>query len=184
LSNQPEKGSWADITDQKNISEEIISMDVFKLWFNHGNSPDSAFYEYIVVPAVSQLELQQTSASNRDIDILANSPHVQAVRNNKLAICQVAFYRAGEIEVSKGVKLRMDSQGMAMVKMRGDQIEELTVSDPSRKLNRILVTVSGKYEAKGSHFTTYSNGDIDQTLIIVDLPQGVYAGKSVGLTFN
>src|SRR5690606_23225988 len=33
LSNQEEKGRWSDITDQKNISQEIVSMDVFKLWF-------------------------------------------------------------------------------------------------------------------------------------------------------
>ena len=43
----------------------------------------------------------------------------------------------------------MDSQGMAMFKMQGDRVEELTVSDPSRKLNRIIVTVSGIYESRG-----------------------------------
>jgi chondroitin AC lyase len=184
LSNQAEKGSWADITDQKNISEEVVAMDVFKLWFDHGNSPDSASYQYIVVPAVSLQELQETSENNRGIEILANNRDVQAVRSNKIGLCQIAFYKAGELEIGKGLKLRMDSQGMAMLKMLGEEVQELTVSDPSRKLARLIITLSGNHEAKGDHFMTFSNTDMHETLIIIDLPQGVYAGKSISMTFD
>jgi len=45
-------------------------MDVFKLWFDHGKSPDSASYQYIVVPDVGQQELVQTSWDNRRIEII------------------------------------------------------------------------------------------------------------------
>jgi len=31
---------------------------------------------------------------------------------------------------------------------------KLTISDPSRKLNRVIVTVSGIYESQGEHFIT------------------------------
>jgi chondroitin AC lyase len=184
VSNQLEKGRWSDITDQKNISKEIVSMDVFMLWFNHGMSPDSASYQYIVVPGVSEQELLETSRNNRNIEIIANTSDVQAVKNNNLGICQIAFYRAGEVKISDGLKIRIDSQGMAMLKMKGDKVEELTVSDPSRKLSRVMVTLSGSYDAKGNHFITLSNSDQDSTLIIVDLPQGVYAGMSVTARFN
>ena len=54
LSNQAEEGRWSDITDQKNISEEIVSEEVFMLWFNHGNRPNNASYQYIVAPDVSE----------------------------------------------------------------------------------------------------------------------------------
>lgn len=184
LSNQTEKGSWADITDQKNISAEIISMDVFSLWINHGNSPDSASYQYIVVPDVTEQELIETSGNNRNIEIIANTSDIQAVMNKTLGICQIAFYRAGEVNISKGLTVKMESQGMAMLRMDGDKVLELTVSDPSRKLNKVLVTLSGTYKDKGQNFITLSDPGQNSTLIIVDLPQGVYAGMSITVELN
>ncbi len=179
LSNQEERGRWSDITDQKNISKEIVSMDVFKLWIDHGKSPDSASYQYIVVPNVSEQELMETSRDNRGIEILANTPDIQAVKSNKLGICQAAFYKAGEVKFADRLTLRMDSQGMAMLKLQGDEVRELTVSDPSRKLSRFLVSVSGSYDVSAPGAIAISDTEDESTLIIVDLPQGVYAGKSV-----
>ena len=181
LSNQVEQGRWSDITDQKNISNEIVSEKVFMLWFDHGNRPSNASYQYIVVPAVSEQELKETSSNNRDIEIISNTSDIQAVKSNKLRICQLAFYRAGEVEVSDGLKIRMDSQGMAMLKMQGDRIEELTISDPSRKLSRMIITVSDIYNARGDNFIAFPNNNQNITFIVVDLPQGVYAGKSVSI---
>jgi chondroitin AC lyase len=174
-----EKGRWSDITDQKNISNEEVSMDVFKVWFDHGARPANASYQYIVVPAVSEKEFLKTSQNNRSIDILANTSEVQAVRNNKLNIAQIAFYRAGEVKLADHLTMRMDSQGMAMLKMQGDKIQELTVSDPSRKLSKVLVTLSGVYKATGTHSIVISNGEQSSTMILVDLPQGDFAGSSV-----
>jgi chondroitin AC lyase len=126
----------------------------------------------------------ETSRNNRNIEILANTSDVQAVKNNKLGISQVAFYKAGEVKMADGLKVRMDSQGMAMLKVRGDKVQELTVSDPSRKLSKVMVTLSGRYDAKGDYFRTFSQSDLKSTAILVDLPQGVYAGKSVTIKFN
>ena len=72
----------------------------------------------------------------------------------------------------------MDSPGMALIKMKGNKIEELSVSDPSRKLNRITMTVSGIYNSKGDYFSTIPNKSKKNTVISVELPKGVYAGKS------
>ena len=179
ISNQVEQGRWSDITDQKNISEEIVSKDVFSLWFNHGKSPDSASYQYIVVPDISEQELNKTSTNNRGIEIVSNTAEIQAVTNQKLGMTQIAFYKAGEIEIPNGPKIRIDSQGMAMLKMEGDGIKKLTVSDPSRKLSKILVTVSGIYRTDGDNFRALPNEEKNHTLLIIDLPQGVFAGKSV-----
>jgi chondroitin AC lyase len=179
VSNQVEKGRWSDITDQKNISEEVVSEEVFMLWIDHGNRPENASYAYIVVPDVEVQALEESSRNNRNIEIIANTSEVQAVRNNTLGISQVAFYQAGTINVSADVKISMESQGMAMIKMQGNRIAQLTVADPSRKLNKVLLTVSGIYQAKGNNFETYPNPNRNNTFIIVDLPQEVYAGKSV-----
>ncbi|PHN05280.1 polysaccharide lyase family 8 super-sandwich domain-containing protein [Flavilitoribacter nigricans] len=183
LSNQTETGRWSDITDQKNISEELVSEEVFTLWFDHGERPNNAGYQYIVVPDVSEEELARTSRDQRGIEILANSATVQAVKSNKLKLAQLAFYQAGSVQLSEGLEISMDSQGMAMAKLDGDRITELSLADPSRKLGRIMLRVSGIYESKGDHFVTYPDKTNNETLFIVELPQDVYAGKSVTLRF-
>ena len=81
--------------------------------------------------------------------------------------------------ISKDTTVRMNSQGMALIKMNRNVIEALSVSDPSRQLHRITVTVPGLYHSKGDHFVTKPNTPRNETLVLIDLPQGVYAGKSV-----
>lgn len=179
VSNQSETGRWSDITDQKNISKELVSEDVFKVWFDHGSKPTNASYQYIVVPGVTAQQLEASSSSNRGIEILANTADLQAVKHTQLKIVQSTFYKAGEIEIEKGRKLKMDSQGMALLKMKGERLQELTVADPSRKLSRMVVTVSGIYKNKGEGFIALPDISQNQTIFLIDLPQGVYLGKSL-----
>ncbi|HEV7347657.1 polysaccharide lyase family 8 super-sandwich domain-containing protein [Telluribacter sp.] len=181
LSNQVETGRWSAITDQKNISNELVSEEVFTLWFNHGSKPGGAAYQYIVVPNVTEQQLNQTSRNNRSIEILSNTSALQAVKQGQLGISQLAFYKAGAVELEKDVTVRLDSPGMVMVKMQKGRLIELTLADPSRKLSRMLVTLNGVYKARGENFRTLVDEQQKSTLFIVDLPQGVYLGKSVHL---
>jgi chondroitin AC lyase len=178
LSNSAQQGRWSDISATKSASDEVVTQDVFLLGIDHGSSPGNDSYQYIVVPGVTQEELTSTSAGNRNIKILSNTPDLQGVIHNGLGICQLAFYKAGKVEVSDGYFVKMDSQGMAMLKMNGNRIEKLSVSDPSRKLTRVSLTVPGIYNTKGENFITLPDKEENTTLIIVDLPTDVYAGSS------
>jgi len=179
LSNQTEEGRWSDITDQKNISDETVREKVFLLWLNHGERPEDASYQYIVVPDVTVEALGEACTPHRGIEIIANTSEIQAVRHTGLEVCQIAFYRAGEVQASASTRVSMDSQGMAMLKMKGDKVTSLSVADPSRKLSRVAVTVSGVYRAGGDGIRSIPDEDGGRTLLLIDLPQGVYAGKSV-----
>ncbi len=191
ISNQTETGRWSDITDQKNISKELVKTDIFKLYFNHGdkiNETDihgkrkmdrSPSYQYIVVPNVTEQQLSETSGNNRNIIILSNTAELQGVKQTKLGIVQLAFYKAGEVEIEKGQTVKMDSQGMAMLKMYGNKVKELTVADPSRELSRIVITLPNIYKTKTTGIACYPDEKNNKTMIIIDLPQGVYLGKSV-----
>ncbi|MCU0339801.1 MAG: polysaccharide lyase beta-sandwich domain-containing protein [Spirosomaceae bacterium] len=176
-SNQTETGRWSDITDQKNISKETVSEEVFKLWFDHGKKPKNAAYQYIVVPNVTVEQL--TKNSGRNVVILSNTRDLQAVKHEGLGMIQAAFYKSGEVAITKSQTLRMDSQGMALLKTQSGRATALTVADPSRKLSRISVTLSGIYKTKGQGFVALPNEAQNQTTFLIDLPQGVYLGKSV-----
>jgi len=181
LSNQAETGSWSAITDQKNISKEPVSKEVFKLWLSHGSKPAGASYQYIVVPDISEKDLNETSKNNRFIEVLSNTPALQAVRQSKLGISQLAFYKAGAVEIEKGINVRLDSPGMIMLNTKEGKLKELTLVDPSRKLSRILLSVSGIYKNQGEGYRTVVDEKQNNTMFIVDLPQGVYLGKSIHL---
>ncbi len=181
LSNQTQTGTWASITDEKNISKAPVNEEVFALWFDHGSRPEGASYQYIVVPDVTEQQLSETSRNNRSIKVLSNTPNIQATRHDELGITQVAFYRAGSIEIEPGVSVRLDSPGMAMLKTKSGRLQELTLADPSRKLSRMLVTINGVYKTQGEEYRTVIDEAQKTTLFIVDLPQDVYSGKSVQL---
>jgi chondroitin AC lyase len=179
LSNQAQTGSWFKINHQSDSPKDEISKDVFKLWIDHGQKPLNASYQYIVVPSTTEKEIE--SQTDRHIVILANSAEMQAVRHSVLNICQVVFYTSGEIQVSENLKIGIDSPGVVMVKTEGSAIKQISVADPSRKLGKIHLTVSGKIEKSGDNFKSSWNKEKQISEISIDLPQTVYAGKSVTL---
>ena len=70
---------------------------------------------------------------------------------------------------------------MVMLKMNGSIIEEITVSDPSRKLSRIVLTIPGNYSKTGDYYVAIPNRNQNSTLFFIDLPQGFYLGKSISI---
>ena len=177
LSNQAQTGSWFKINHQSDSPRDEISMDVFKLWINHGAQPANAKYAYIVVPATTEKEMENRNAS--DIVILANTADIQAVKHSGLNISQIVFHTSGEIQVSETLKIGMDSPGIVMVKTDGREVRQISVTDPSRKLRKIHLTVSGKVGKNGADFSSFWNEGRGVSEIAIDLPQTVYAGKSV-----
>lgn len=177
LSNQEESGKWTDITKQTRASKELVSLDIFDLWIDHGVRPQGNLgdfnltsaipkdvkYEYMVVPVTTPEQMNE----DRGIEVLVNCRRVQAVLDEKSGLLQAIFYEGGEIEFSEGKKLSLDVPGAVMVKIEEGQVKEVTVADPSRSLKRIHLQITG----------------MDQRAIdlSIELPRGVYAGQSVSL---
>lgn len=178
LSNCEQQGRHSDISAATTASTELLSKDIFLLGINHGNRPDNASYAYIVVPAVCPDEVAATSSYNRKLTILANTPELQAVIHEGLGLCQAAFFSAGKLTVTDSIQLQMGSQAMAMLKIKDDRIESLSISDPSRRLDKAVITLSGIYQTQAQGVMAIPDSESDQTLLIIDLPSGVYAGSS------
>lgn len=178
LSNQAQTGSWFRVNRQSDSPKDEITKEVFKLWLDHGAQPSNAKYEYIVVPATTEQELAK---SGMQIKILANSPEIQAVKHSRLNICQAVFHTSGDLQVTDNLKIGMDSPGVVMVKTNGSAVKQISVADPSRKLGRIHLTVTQRIEKRGDHFRSFWNESKGVSEIAIDLPQTVYAGKSVTL---
>ncbi|MGC9353642.1 MAG: polysaccharide lyase family 8 super-sandwich domain-containing protein, partial [Mariniphaga sp.] len=178
LKNSAATGSWWDISKQTDSPKEEISMDVFKLWIDHGTRPSDESYEYIVVPATSVEKLEQNSSKN-SITILANSPEIQAAMNTNLGICQAVFYKGGEMKISENLKISSDNPGIVMLKMKNGQITEISVADPNRELTRFNLSVSAKIEKNGENFDAVWDASSGLSHVSIVLPRDNYAGDSV-----
>jgi chondroitin AC lyase len=136
-------------------------------------------YEYIVVPATSVDRLVR-----RNITIVSNTPEIQAVGHAGLGIYQAVFYSAGAVRLTESIRLACDSPGIVMLKTKGSVITEISVSDPNRELGRMHLAVSVKIEQKGEHFEAVWKEDHRMSEVVIDLPQGVYAGSSITVKFK
>nr|MBI1231003.1 chondroitin lyase [Cytophagales bacterium] len=177
VKNQVERGSWAAITDQKNISTEEVRKKVLTAYFDHGIRPEDAGYAYLVAPRVSQEELASLSRSG--LRILANNTRQQAVFHPALEQTQVVFYEAGSLELADGSKVTVDQPGILLINQDGKSIDTLTIADPLRSQENFVLHLPGRYEGSSNEVKAVWDRRKNTTSIHVKLPQGVYAGKSV-----
>ena len=178
LSNQTEKGSWFKINHQSDSPKEEITKDVFKLWLTHGQQPHNATYQYIVVPATSEKEMS-LPGHHRRVEILSNTTALQAVKHPELGICEAIFYQPGEIQVLEGLKIGMEDPGVLLVKTVKGLLKKIVVADPTRKLEKLHLTITGRFDISGDFYHSTWNKEKGISEIVVDLPKTVFAGKSV-----
>jgi chondroitin AC lyase len=178
LKNGAATGSWYTINKQTDSPKGQVTLDVFKLWLDHGEAPSEATYQYIVVPA-SSIEQLQTEASKNNIGILSNTPELQAVQHHQLEMVQAVFYQAGQLVLSGDLSLSMDQPGILIIKMNDGKIKQITVADPNRELGKIGFSVSARLSSEDNHFSSYWNEQQRISRVLIDLPKGQYAGQSV-----
>lgn len=194
ITNKEEQGKWTDINRQWDSPKELIKKDVFKLWLDHGARPQGrpggfnhetmiakdVKYQYIVVPSIEPKNMNE----DRGIEIMANNRLMQAVKNSKLGISQIVFYQAGEIRISDNMVVSLESPGVVMIETADASIKKITVADPSRKLSRLHIRISGRMEAKDSdNLKVIFDSQKMTSDLTIDLPAGFYAGQSVVLEF-
>ena len=152
-------------------------------WVDHGEAPSEASYEYIIVPATSK-EILKQNTSKDNVSIISNTTELQAVYHKGLKMVQAVFYKSGELQVSDGIILSSDNPGIVLLKFDGQTVEEITVSDPNRELGKFHISISSRVEQEGDTFDAVWNEKEKMSEISIDLPQGVYAGKSTTLDLD
>ncbi|WKN32958.1 polysaccharide lyase family 8 super-sandwich domain-containing protein [Porifericola rhodea] len=180
LSKQTASGNWRLINHQSTYTDQEIRKDVFKLWLEHGSKPNDATYAYIVVPALSS-ESFKTYAKALPLEVLANTPQIQAVRHSELGITQLVFYQPGSLQLSKNMNITVPQAAIVMLQTEGDFVKKISVSDPTRKLQKISISLSSKIEGSHENISAQWDENSRQTQIEFDLPQGEYAGQSVSM---
>ncbi|CAN5591544.1 polysaccharide lyase 8 family protein [soil metagenome] len=178
LKNQKEVGNWQSINQQSTYSSEEVSEEIFTLWLDHGVKPQESTYEYIILPGIEIAEIENYW-KNPSIEILSNSPGIQAVHHSGLQISQIVFHEAGEIKLKENIHLIAENPGLIMIHLEGGKIKKLTVSDPSRNLKSFKLNVNSPVKSNDRHVKVVWNEIKGCSEILIKFPQNEYAGKSV-----
>lgn len=168
LKNQAQTGSWAAIGTGANMT---ISKDVFSLWLDHGAKVSNGSYAYVVVPNTDRAGLEARSQKT-DVEILSNTPILQAVRNNGLKLLEVAFWQAGKLEAGAGWNITADKPCLLLMREMPDGVQ-IALSNPENKAATVNVEVDRSLKGEGCVPIAGA------TRLHFDLPDGEDAGRSV-----
>jgi chondroitin AC lyase len=184
LENRQFSGRWSSITGSSWARErEDEHKDLFSLWLDHGQRPNQASYQYIVIPGIDVSEVEKYRA-NSPIEILSNTPAIQGAKHKGLGICQIAFYEKGSIDLGAGIVLSIESRGLVMVHLSDGKVEKITAADPTRLLKTMHLKISSRIEGNGQDWKAIWNRRGGYSDIYIKLPSNEYAGKSVVIDSN
>lgn len=138
VGNLTQKGSWQSINSSR--SDEPVSNRVFKMWLNHGISPDNERYSYIIAPNKKTIEEVENYSVN-NITIVANSDSVQGVRHNDLNILGLVFYKAASFKYGD-ISIRADNGCLLLIKDIDSSCVKISISDPTRVRSIIKLAIN------------------------------------------
>ncbi len=145
LSNDAQTGSWWSIT-HRYPEKKKISMDVFSLWLDHGKNLSNTCYTYIVAPAV-KIENMKAYAENPPVEVVSNTPDLQAVRHRGLKMIQAAYYKAGVLRVGNGLVIGVNKPCLLLVRQKKEGLQ-IAVANPKNKPLNVEVEVNAKFQEK------------------------------------
>lgn len=184
VNNTSYSGTWQSIVNTQRVQNKpTVTKDIFALWIDHGKKPQGASYEYWVVPGInsSGMEKYLTTPAIRTI---VNTSQIQAVQHLDLNLTQIIFYQPGSLQLSNGLTITTKSAGLVMVKTTDKGIKEITIADPSRKLENFEFEITGDFKGHGPHWEAIWDSNEKKSSVYVVLPSGDYAGKSLTLPNN
>lgn len=164
VSTNVQSGNWTTIN--KNNKGEVKG-SVFKTWIHHGLAPQAKTYAYIVVPGISEKEMNQFDHSS--IHIISNTEKLQAVEHKNLGIVQATFFEPGLLKTDD-ITIETDQACVLQLAYTDKKEVKLSIADPTQKLSQLQVEISV--------------GTITQRKLKVRLPEGHYTGSTTTLTLK
>ncbi len=105
------------------------------MWYDHGKNPDGEGYAYVLLPKYTVDKTAEYSTSP-DVEIIAHTASIHAVKENNLGITAVNFWDNGGTVGD----ITSDSGSSVMVMNKDGKID-IAVSDPTMNQDSIEVTV-------------------------------------------
>ena len=163
LTNQAQSGTWKSINNGGSTATQ--TMNVFKMWIDHGTAPANGSYVYYVVPKKNMATYDTTQ-----VRILSNTSGIQAVRHTGLKMWQVIFYTGGTFS-KDSVTITVDRACAIMLKNVGTTNVTMSIASPQQNSTAIDVKIKLPNIPLTRHLTCA-------------MPSGNLAGSSVVYNVN
>lgn len=143
---------------------------------DHGVRPDDATYAYVMLPDMSAGNVHKYQETP-DIEILANTTTVAAVREKTLGMTGIAFWEAGTSFTVGEVKMTAGAPCAVMLTEGENGDYTFSVSEPTQLLSDLTITLTGEWNVSANdHMTVTVVGG--NTVITVD------TAGALGATFT
>ncbi len=165
------EGSWHNVALQ--YKDEVIKDEIFKLYLIHGVQPVDQKYAYALYPNIDCKKLNKLT-QEPSFEIIRNDVVAQAVVTTDEEVGGAVFYKAGEVNLQK--ELKVDQPCIIMLtKEKNGWL--LSLADPTHKLDSVRLTLKGSYNIK--HDRVSAHIEKSTTVFTVDMPQNQEAGNTI-----
>jgi len=152
----------------------------FWLSVKHGKKPTNGSYEYLIGPNSSEKSLTKLIKTN-NITILSNTLEIQAIKCKSEKLTAAVFFKAGTLHTSKSSFIKTDDPCILLIKDSGEELV-LTISDPTQKLQKTTISLSGKIHCKNL-MSTY-NAEKKESVLEIPFPQEKEKGSSTSFILS
>lgn len=139
--------------------DSIYRSNVFSLWFDHGAQPHMANYAYTVLPGIAAADMAKYKTP---IQVISNTPALQAVHHQALQLTGIVFHEAGECTLPGGGFISVEQACLILINHKKKQ---LSISDPTAVQKQITTLLQ------------LGSGEIRRDAIL--LPSGPLAGQTM-----
>lgn len=126
-------GAWYEINQL--YAKGFLTKDYVTCWIDHGKNPVNATYTYVLLPGKSRTETIQY-ANNPDIEILSNTPKVQAVYHQTERVTGINFWEATSLPA---IGITVDTPASVVAK-ETDQEYMIAIADPTHLAPQIVLS--------------------------------------------
>lgn len=146
--------------NNKTVKDLPASVDVLRLWIDHGQQVKNDTYGYVVYCG------KENPATELPFVVLQNDTLIQAVKSVDDNVVQAVFYKGNSTLDQKGAKLSVSNPCIVQIELVGKEYV-VSVQDPemNKELKQITVTLGNKS-------------------FVFELPHGKLAGKPVVKKIN
>jgi hyaluronate lyase len=130
-------GRWTDINHHPVYAGQTatITRTYLSAWIEHGTNPTNAGYAYVLLPTATPEQTAQASAVP-NVQVVANTPAVQAARALSSGVLAANFWAAGTVSV-----LSSQTPGSVVLIQRPAELV-LAVADPTHRATQVRLTVN------------------------------------------
>ncbi|MEZ6089366.1 MAG: polysaccharide lyase family 8 super-sandwich domain-containing protein, partial [Pirellulaceae bacterium] len=148
LETRATNNDWYDLRHANGHQNQQV--DIFQLSIDHGTDPSDGNYQYVIVPNRTAAEMPALVAGLA-LEVIENSPSIQAIRDPNADVTQVVFYEAGSVTIEPGMTIASDRPAIVMLSDAAGELE-ITLSDPlhSTTNNQTALTLNRPLAGPGA----------------------------------